>query len=60
VKRRALIKELTAAGCQLLKRGKKHDIYRNPRTGQKAPVLRHTEVANTLVNLIKKQLGLTD
>jgi mRNA interferase HicA len=60
VKRRALIKELTAAGCELLRRGKKHDIYRNPRTGQKAPVPRHAEIANTLGKLIKKQLGLID
>jgi mRNA interferase HicA len=44
----------------MLRRGKKHDIYINPTTGKKAPIPRHTEIKNTLVELIKKQLGITD
>jgi mRNA interferase HicA len=58
MKRRDLIRELTKAGCLLKRRGSGHDIYVNPRTGKSAPVPRHTEVKNTLAELIKKQLGI--
>lgn len=60
MKRRALIKELTAGGCILVRHGKKHDVYRNPRTGHKAPVPRHREIADSLCKLIRKQLGLAN
>ncbi|MGD8720047.1 MAG: type II toxin-antitoxin system HicA family toxin [Candidatus Zixiibacteriota bacterium] len=59
MKRRALIKELTAAGCVIHRHGKKHDIYRNPDNGRRAPVPRHTEIADSLCRLIKKQLGIS-
>jgi hypothetical protein len=58
VKRRALLRELEKAGCELLRHGKRHDIYRNPANGQQAPVPRHREIADTLCELIRKQLGL--
>jgi hypothetical protein len=58
VKRRALIRELTRAGCYLHRHGKRHDIYVNPETGQKAPIPRHTEIKNSLCGLIYKQLGI--
>ena len=58
MKRRAFIRELTKAGCYLKRRGKKHDIYVNPKTGRKAPVPRHTEIKDSLCELIRKQLGL--
>jgi mRNA interferase HicA len=58
VKRNALIRELTDAGCHLDRHGKKHDIFVNPRNGRKAPVPRHQEIANTLCGFIKRQLGL--
>jgi hypothetical protein len=35
LKRSELIRELLAAGCFLHRHGAKHDIYRNPATGQK-------------------------
>ena len=40
MKRQALIRELTAAGCVLQRHGKRHDIYRNPANGRQAPVPR--------------------
>ena len=49
---------LAAAGCELHRHGKKHDIYINPKNGKKAPVPRHTEIADTLCKQIKKQLGV--
>lgn len=57
MKRTALVRELTDAGCRLERHGKRHDIYLNPSNGRKAPVPRHTEIADTLCRLIKKQLG---
>ncbi len=58
MKRKDFIRELTSAGCHLHRNGARHDIYRNPHTGQKAPVPRHTEIPDSLCNLIRKQLGL--
>jgi len=58
VKRRALIKDLVKNGCFLKRHGSKHDIYANPRTGRQAPIPRHPEIKESLVRLIKKQLGI--
>jgi hypothetical protein len=58
VKRQQLIRELEQAGCVLHRHGKRHDIYRNPANGRQAPVPRHREIAETLCELIRKQLGL--
>jgi mRNA interferase HicA len=58
VRRGEFIRELVEAGCYLQRHGKKHDIYANPRTGKKAPVPRHSDVKETLCELIRRQLGL--
>ena len=58
MKRKEFIKELVKDGCYLKRHGSKHDIYVNPKNGRKAPVPRHAEIKNTLIELIKKQLGL--
>ena len=58
MKRRDLIRELVDAGCYLHSHGKKHDIYVNPKNGRKAPVPRHSEIKNSLYEMIRKQLGL--
>ncbi len=58
MKRNTFIRELTDAGCYLKRRGRRHDIYTNPRNGRKAPVPRHSEIKNSLCELIRKQLGL--
>ena len=41
MKRRALIRELTKAGCYPKRPGEKHDVYVNPKNERKAPVMRH-------------------
>ena len=41
MKRQAFIRELEQAGCVLHRNGARHDIYRNPANGKKAPVPRH-------------------
>ncbi len=58
MKRRELVRELVAVGCYLKRRGKRHDLYTNPKTGRSAPVPRHTEIKDSLCDLIRKQLGL--
>ncbi len=58
MKRSSFLRELAAAGCQLHRHGKKHDLFINPKTGQRAPIPRHTEIKNSLCELIRKQLGL--
>jgi predicted RNA binding protein YcfA (HicA-like mRNA interferase family) len=58
VKRAALLRELRRAGCVLDRHGGRHDLYRNPANGRKAPVPRHREIKDSLVELICKQLGL--
>jgi mRNA interferase HicA len=59
VKREALLRELRAVGCVLDRHGKRHDLYTNPRNGRTAPVPRHGEIANTLCEVIRKQLGIS-
>ena len=58
MKRAEFIRELEAAGCFLKRHGKKHDIFANSKTGQQSPVPRHTEIKNSLCDLIRKQLGI--
>ncbi len=58
MKRKDLVKQLTLAGCVLLRHGSRHDIYLNPVNGQKQPVPRHSEVDDQLAKHIKKFLGI--
>lgn len=58
MKRHTLIRELISAGCHLKRHGKQHDIYMNPTNGRKAPVPRHSEIKESLCELIRKQLGI--
>jgi hypothetical protein len=58
MKRQDLIRELEQAGCVFVRHGKRHDVYRNPANGQQAPVPRHREIADSLCEVIRRQLGL--
>lgn len=58
MKRDQLLRMLAAGGCELLRHGGRHDIYVNPRTGQKQPVPRHREIDEALAKHILKYLGL--
>lgn len=58
MKRSSFLRELADGGCVLHRHGKKHDLYLNPSTGRKAPVPRHTEIKDSLCELIRRQLGL--
>lgn len=58
MKRQAFIRELELAGCVFVRHGRRHDVYRNPANGRQAPVPRHREIADTLCEEIRKQLGI--
>lgn len=60
MKRQAFIRELEQAGCVFVRHGQRHDVYLNPANERKAPVPRHREIADTLCEVIRKQLRLTD
>ena len=58
MKRNKLIRHLTDAGCELLREGGRHSIYRNMTNRQTAPVPRHGEIDAMLVLKICKELGV--
>jgi mRNA interferase HicA len=60
MKRKELVRQLTKAGCVLLRHGSNHDVYLNPKNGLKQPVPRHSEVDEHLAKHIKKFLGVED
>jgi mRNA interferase HicA len=53
------IRQLTEAGCVLLRHGARHDIYLNPTNGKRQPVPRHAEIDEQLAKHIRKMLGVT-
>ena len=56
MKRHDLITQLEQAGCYLIRRGGKHDIYHNPDTGKTEPIPRHREINERLAKKIIKNL----
>lgn len=57
MKRVELIKTIEGFGCMLVRRGGKHDWYRNPATGVSQPVPRHREIKQGLARHIIKMLS---
>jgi predicted RNA binding protein YcfA (HicA-like mRNA interferase family) len=60
MKRKELLRQLTAAGCVLYRHGSRHDIYLNPANSKRQPVPRHPEIEDALAKHIKKFLGLLE
>ena len=58
MKRRDLLRHLTAHGCQLLREGGNHTIFINPATRKVASVPRHAEINNDLARKICKDLQI--
>jgi mRNA interferase HicA len=56
MKRKDLIKKLTDEGCILLRHGSRHDLYKNPSTGKKQPIPRHSEIDENLAKHIIREL----
>jgi len=57
MKRKELIKRLSGLGCILVRRGGRHDLFKNPSTGKQQPVPRHTEIDEHLAKHIIKELS---
>ena len=57
MKRIDLIRTIEGFGCVLVRRGGKHDWYRNPVTGVSQPVPRHREIKEGLSRHIIKMLS---
>jgi hypothetical protein len=57
MKRNALLKKLSAYGCIFIKHGKKHDVYKNPRTGVEERIPRHSDINENLAKEIIKNLS---
>ena len=57
MKRKDLIKKLTASGCVFVRHGSNHDLYQNPITRRKQPIPRHREIDENLARHILKELA---
>jgi hypothetical protein len=57
MKKGLLLKRLKAQGCIFVKHGKKHDVYRNPRTGIEERIPRHNDINENLANHIIENLS---
>ncbi len=57
MKRKERISRIASAGCELVRHGGRHDLYRNPKTGKKQPIRRHDEIDERLAKHIIKELA---
>ncbi|MEB3168371.1 MAG: type II toxin-antitoxin system HicA family toxin [Synechococcaceae cyanobacterium] len=60
MKRRDLLRHLTAHGCELLREGGNHSWWWNPRQNRRSSIPRHTEINELLARKICKDLGVTN
>jgi len=60
MKRRDLIAHLQRHGCVLMREGAKHSWWGNPQNNRRTAVPRHTEIGNTLVRKICRDLGIAE
>ena len=58
MKRKELIRYLTASGCELLREGGRHSWWHNPTLNRRSAVPRHNEISDELVKKICKDLGI--
>ena len=57
MKRGALIKRIQAMGCVFIEHGKKHDVYKNLRTGVQERIPRHNDINENLAKHIIRNLS---
>lgn len=60
MKRRDLLRHLTAHDCQLLREGARHSWWTHSTTNKRSAVPRHTEINNHLVRKICRDLGVPE
>ncbi|MGD9930158.1 MAG: type II toxin-antitoxin system HicA family toxin [Mangrovibacterium sp.] len=58
MKRTAFIKHLKKHGCELVREGGNHSLYRNRENGKQSTVGRHPELSNLMCKIICKQLDI--
>ena len=58
MKRRALLGHLQTHGCVPFREGGSHSIWRNPQTGRKEAIPRHTEIKKFLARSICRNLSV--
>jgi len=60
MKRRDLLRHLSAHGCKLLREGSRHSIYWNPALRKTSSVPRHSEINDFLAKKICRDLGIPE
>jgi len=58
MKRTAFLKHLKKHGCELVREGGNHSLYRNRKNGNQSTVGRHPELSNLMCKIICKQLDI--
>lgn len=58
MKRGDLLRHLREHGCDLLREGRRHSWWHNPRQNKRSAVPRHNEIDDHLANKICKDLGV--
>jgi len=54
MKRNLLLKEISKRGAVFVRHGRKHDIYKNPKTATIEQIPRHSDIEESLArNIIK-------
>jgi mRNA interferase HicA len=60
MKRNALIRHLSKHGCELLREGGRHSVWKNTQTGDMAAVPRHTEIKDLMARKICRDLRVPE
>jgi mRNA interferase HicA len=60
MKRNALIKHLSRHGCEIVREGGRHSIWKNRHTGEMAAVPHHNEIKELMVRKICRDLGIAE
>jgi mRNA interferase HicA len=58
MKRIELIRHLSKQGCELLREGGRHSIWKNIQTGDMSAIPRHNEIKELMAQKICKDLGI--
>ncbi|MFV1995815.1 MAG: type II toxin-antitoxin system HicA family toxin [Verrucomicrobiales bacterium] len=58
MRRKALVRHIATHGCELLREGGRHSIWWKPDNRRKSAVPRHSEIRETIVKKICKDLGV--
>ena len=60
MKRRDLLRHLSAPGCELLREGARHSWWRHATTNKRSAVPRHNEIDDHLARKICRDLGVPE